>query len=186
MGNKVLEPAHSEAHRSVPAGTAAILRALLIIASVLFIVGIFTPMLTLSQFIFIQNSFSVYSGVVELLRNGQIVLFLIVAAFSIILPILKILILFRLLAIIPSNSHRLRRYLQLMHDYGRWAMLDVMVVAVLIVTVKLGAIASISVHYGLYLFGAAVLLIMLVTHKIVRLTDSTQGRTDKTGGDNAR
>ena len=54
-----------------------------------------------------------------------------------------------------------------MHDYGRWAMLDVMVVAMLIVTVKLGAIASIQIHPGLYVFGAAVLLIMLITQLTV-------------------
>ena len=57
--------------------------------------------------------------------------------------------------------------LNLMHDYGRWAMLDVMVVAMLIVTVKLGAIASIQIHPGLYVFGAAVLLIMLITQLTV-------------------
>jgi len=56
-----------------------------------------------------------------------------------------------------------------MHDYGRWAMLDVMVVAILIVTVKLGAIASIQVHSGLYVFGLAVLLIMFITHQVVNM-----------------
>jgi len=45
-------------------------------------------------------------------------------------------------------------------------MLDVFVVALLIVTVKLEAIASIEIHSGLYVFGAAVLLIMLITHQI--------------------
>jgi len=60
--------------------------------------------------------------------------------------------------------------MHLMHEYGRWAMLDVMVVAVLIVTVKLGAVASIEVHYGLYVFGTAVLLLMLITKWVVHLT----------------
>jgi paraquat-inducible protein A len=58
-----------------------------------------------------------------------------------------------------------------MHDYGRWAMLDVMVVAMLIVMVKLGAIVSITIHSGLYVFGSAVLLIMYITHHVVRLHD---------------
>ncbi len=57
-----------------------------------------------------------------------------------------------------------------MHEYGRWAMLDVMVVAVLIVTVKLGAIATIQVHAGLYIFGASVVLLMFITHRVVKLT----------------
>lgn len=56
-----------------------------------------------------------------------------------------------------------------MHDYGRWAMLDVFVVAILIVTVKLGAIASVEVHPGLYVFGAAVLLIMIITDRVTKL-----------------
>lgn len=59
-----------------------------------------------------------------------------------------------------------------MHDYGRWAMLDVMVVAILIVTVKLGAIASIQVHSGLYVFGLAVLLIMFITHQVVNMQNT--------------
>lgn len=60
-----------------------------------------------------------------------------------------------------------------MHEYGRWAMLDVMVVAVLIVAVKLGAIVSVEIHYGLFVFGAAVLLIMLVTRRVVHLTEGS-------------
>lgn len=152
---------------------ANVLRWILIVATLLFIVGIFLPMITLSKFIVIRNSFSVMSGVWELLRNGQFLLFILVAGFSIVLPMLKIHILFRLLSR-QTLSHKVQRYLHLMHEYGRWSMLDVMVVAVLIVTVKLGAIASIQVHYGLYVFAAAVLLIMLVTNRIVHMTGETE------------
>ncbi len=84
---------------------------------------------------------------------------------------MKIGVLFRLLSQRKMDSPKIKRYLHLMHEYGRWAMLDVMVVAVLIVTVKLGAIASVQVHYGLYVFGAAVVLIMFITKQVVHLTD---------------
>jgi paraquat-inducible protein A len=50
-------------------------------------------------------------------------------------------------------------------------MLDVMVVAVMIVTIKLGVVAQIEIHPGLYLFGAAVLLIMYITHRVVAFTE---------------
>ena len=148
------------------------LRLLVILASLLFAVGIFAPMLTISQLVIIRSSFSVYSGVVELLRNGHIVLFLVVTGFSIVIPVLKLWVLFRLTAQRPPEAPAMQRMLALMHEYGRWAMLDVMVVAVLIVAVILGTIASLQVHYGLYLFGAAVLLIMLITGQVIRLTDS--------------
>ena len=62
-----------------------------------------------------------------------------------------------------------------MHEYGRWAMLDVMIVALLVVTVKLGAIASIQVHSGFYIFGLAALLLMIVTGKVSKLVQQSAG-----------
>jgi paraquat-inducible protein A len=160
----------SKSQRAMPVQDAKRLRWLLLVASVLFLFGIFMPMITISKFIFISHSFSIASGLFELLRNGQLILFIVVSGFSIVLPIMKVGILFRLLSTQAEIKQRIKRYLQLMHDYGRWAMLDVMVVAILIVTVKLGFIASIEVHSGLYVFGSSVLLIMYITHKIVHLT----------------
>ena len=147
------------------------IRWLLLIALMLFVTGSIAPMMTISKFVVVTNTFSVLSGVGELFHNGHYLLFLVVAAFSIVLPLLKIGVLYRIVAKHRHAAKQLSRYLHLMHRYGRWAMLDVMVVAVLIVTVKLGAIASIQVHYGLYVFGAAVFIIMLVTGFVVRLTE---------------
>ncbi|EGG94777.1 Paraquat-inducible protein A [gamma proteobacterium IMCC1989] len=59
-----------------------------------------------------------------------------------------------------------------MHDYGRWAMLDVMVVAVLIVASKLSVLASVEVHVGLYVFGLSVILVMLLTQRAVKLANA--------------
>jgi paraquat-inducible protein A len=50
-------------------------------------------------------------------------------------------------------------------------MLDVFVVAVLVVAVKLGAIADVEMRYGLYAFAGSVLLTMLITSSIVSLTN---------------
>ncbi len=147
------------------------LRFLIYIAIGLFAVGIFAPMMTISQLIVISASFSIYSGIVELLRNGQYLLFLVVAGFSIVLPLMKLGVLFRLTSPYPMSGSTLKRTLYLMHEYGRWAMLDVLVVAILIVAVKLGTIASLQIHYGLYVFGAAVLLIMLITSRVIRLSE---------------
>lgn len=157
---------------------------LLIAASVLLTVGLATPMITMSKFVYIRSSFSVLSGVYELLKNGQIVLFILVAGFSVVLPVVKICFLFKILLNSGTDSEdtdnsteasrtSVQRYLYLMHEYGRWAMLDVMVVAVLIVTVKLGAVATIQVHVGLYIFGASVVLLMFITHRVVKITDKS-------------
>jgi len=50
-------------------------------------------------------------------------------------------------------------------------MLDVFVVAVLIVTVKLGAIADVEKHLGLYFYAASAILIMFVSSSVMKLHD---------------
>lgn len=150
------------------------LRWLLLISSGLLLAGLFLPMLTITQFVVISNEFSVISGISELWKAGQYLLFVVIGCFSVIIPLAKIALLFKLLQS-DDKPHPIKmKLLRLMHDYGRWAMLDVMVVAMLIVTVKMGAIASIQIHPGLYVFGAAVLLIMLTTQSTVRLLESQQ------------
>lgn len=144
------------------------LRLLLVLSLLLFIAGIFSPMITLTQLVFIHSTFSIVSGILQMYLNGQFLLLIVVGAFSILLPLMKIFVLFKLLSNHCAQTECSKRYLYLMHQYGRWSMLDVMVVAVMIVTVKLGVIASIQVHYGLYLFGASVLMIMWITHLVVR------------------
>lgn len=152
--------------------TSTQLRWLLVITSLLLIAGFVMPMMTITKFMMVSNSFSIVSGIWQLLQDGQFFIFILVACFSIILPLAKISLLFNLLH--PSTTHpnHRKKLLKLMHDYGRWAMLDVMVVAILIVTVKLGAIASIQVHSGLYVFGLAVLLIMFITHQVVNMQNT--------------
>lgn len=143
------------------------LRWLLVFTSLLLVTGVITPILTLTKFWIMSHSFSVLSGIWQLLQDGQLLLFVLVGSFSILLPTIKIALLFRILHPAIEHTEQQQKLLHLMHDYGRWAMLDVMVVAILIVTVKLGAIASIEIHYGLYIFGLAVLLIMFITQQVV-------------------
>lgn len=152
------------------------LRWLVLITTLLFVAGIVSPMLTITEFLVVNNTFSVASGIIQLLQDGQYVLFIVVAGFSVVLPFLKLWMLYRLTGMAAQDSRSLAHYLYWMHEYGRWTMLDVMVVAVLIVAVKLGIVATIEVHYGLYLFAAAVVLMGYLTHRIVHLTGRSRGR----------
>ena len=147
------------------------LRILLLAAAVLLALGLVSPVITLEKFVLISNTFSVFSGVLQLFREGQFFLGLVVAGFSVILPVIKLVILFKLLSPTMADRRHLHKYLQLMHDYGRWSMLDVFVVAVMVVAVKLGVFVEVQMRYGLYAFAAAALLSMFVTARVVRLTD---------------
>ena len=132
---------------------------------ILFIVGITSPILTISQLWFIDHSFSILSAITQLLFDGHWFIFFFVAGFSLVLPLFKLVLLYRLIHH-QQRTTKTQYWLQLMHQYGRWSLLDVMVIAILIVSVKLGAIASVEIHYGLYIFTSAIILIMVVTHLI--------------------
>jgi paraquat-inducible protein A len=152
-------------------GAAMRLKVILWITSALLGVGLFAPIITLHKFVLIENTFSVISGVIELFREGQFFLFFIITGFSIVLPLLKIVLLNTVLSSKDNNPKNIRMYLHWMHTFGKWSMLDVFVVAILVVSVKLGAIASVEMRYGLYAFTAAVVLKMYVTARVVSLTN---------------
>ena len=135
---------------------------LLVLCTSTFLLGIWAPMLTLTKLVWISNTFSVLSGTWQLASEGQYGLFALIGTFTILLPAAKLVILFR--AWNSDPGHRwAHRHLGWLNALGKWSMLDVFVVAVLIASVKLGALASIEIHYGLYAFSAAVVLIMVAT-----------------------
>jgi len=150
-------------------GQARRLRWLVLVAAALLLVGLVSPIITLRKFVLVENTFSVLSGVIELLQNGQLFLFLLLTGFSVLLPVLKLGLLYRLVSRNTAMQDRGRKLLHWMHLYGKWSMLDVFVVAVLVVAVKLGAIVDVEMRYGLYAFAGSVLLTMFITARVVTL-----------------
>ena len=144
---------------------------LILLAATLLAVGLVAPIITFKKFIFIQNTFSILTGTWNLLKEGQFFLFLIISIFSIVLPIFKLGLLTRLVLSSSSINAGSEKILALIHRFGRWSMLDVFVVSILVVVVKLGAIADVEKHLGLYAYAAAAILIMLITNMIVKIKD---------------
>ena len=139
------------------------------IVSAMLIAGAVMPMFTFSRFYIFNDTFSLASGIFYLLKEGEPLLFIVVFSFSILMPAWKMYLLYRLLHAQDGDNAWRHRQLHVLSFLGKWSMLDVFVVAILVVTVKLGAIASITVHSGIYLFTLAVLASMLLTHKIAAL-----------------
>ena len=131
----------------------------LLAALCLFAAGVFAPLMELEKFWVFKNQFSLYSGLQDLWLQGEHFLFIFLFLFSIFTPLAKIFG----LALVANSSEayqlRHKRFLHILAIWGKWSMLDVFVVALLFVAVKLGALANITVHYGLYLFAASVILV---------------------------
>lgn len=145
------------------------LQVMVIINTIFFIYGVFAPMITLQKFILFENTFSIISGITTLLQDGKIFLFLIITIFSLILPIAKLSIIF--LTLRQNNQVDLKRYLHLMHQYGKWSMLDVFVVGIMVVVIKIKGMIDVEIHYGFYIFTCAVLMTMILTSLVSRLEE---------------
>jgi paraquat-inducible protein A len=108
---------------------------------------------------------TILGGVVEFVESGFWPLALIVFAASVAVPMLKLVGLsLMLLGIRRGARGRLRqrtRLYRVIEVLGRWSMIDVFVVAVLIALVRFGILASINAEVGAACFGGVVILTML-------------------------
>ena len=134
---------------------------LLLLASLgLLLAGLTWPVLTLEKFYVFANTVSLWSALQQLIAEREWGLVVILGLFSVVFPILKIVWLFVLWNLEAAGSDRHRRHLHWLALFARWSMLDVFVVALLVVTVKLGALAQARVELGIYAFAASVVLTM--------------------------
>jgi len=107
---------------------------------------------------------SLLSGVAGLYTEGYWTVALVVLLFSVVLPPLKLLALSLLADGRWLRAHRSRAALyRAVEALGRWGMLDVMLVAILVAYIKLGDLVSISAGPGLLAFTAMVLLSLLAS-----------------------
>lgn len=109
-----------------------------------------------------SNTFSLVSGLGELLSHGQIFLFVIIFAFSILFPVAKMFLL-GYIAFYDTDDATRERRLKWLSSFGKWSMLDVFVIALLVVSLKLGDMVNVKIHSGVYFFAASVILTMILT-----------------------
>lgn len=110
------------------------------------------------------QSDTIMSGVIYLFVHGDWPLALIVFVASVLVPLLKMLSLVYLLITVQRKSHlrsrqrtRLYRIVELV---GRWSMVDIFVVALLVALVNVGNVATIEPGAGGIAFAAVVILTM--------------------------
>lgn len=125
--------------------------------------GLVMPLITFKQLIFFTNTFSVFSGIQALYSEKHYLLFIIIFLFSIVIPILKLIMLMVNWNFPVSNNNFRAKLLSFSTQIARWSMLDVFAVAVFVVMMKIDLIAKVETHQGLVIFTGAVLSLMLLT-----------------------
>ena len=112
-----------------------------------------------------RNSSTIWSGIVELNNAGSWPIALIVLLASLVIPFFKLIILFYL-ALTASNHQRSRfktRLYTIVEAIGRWSMLDIFLLAVLVAIMKLGPWTRVEPGLGSLMFAMVVIFTMLAS-----------------------
>jgi paraquat-inducible protein A len=137
--------------------------ALALSALILYPMALMLPVMEIERFGQVSEA-SIWSGMVGLLAEGHLFVGVAILVFSVIAPIGKLGL---LLALCTgqrrfSRHHRARAY-RLIEFIGRWGMVDVLLVAVLVAVVKLGDLVTVTPGPGVVLFGAVVILSLIAS-----------------------
>ena len=138
---------------------------LLLVSSgvVCYVLSLFSPLLSISEFYIFSETLTIYSVMQSLYWGGEWLLFLAIFIFALLLPSAKYTLL--LLYGIYLNSYKpSNKIITVLEAVSKWAMLDVFIVAILIAGIKLKALSSAQTHYGLYLFVVSVLIAIASTY----------------------
>ena len=131
---------------------------MLITSMACFIAGIILPFTSVTKLWLFENQISVIHGLKVLWKADELFLFLILFVFTLCFPFVKINALLALWLYPGLSLEQARNFFKFVSHLGKWSMLDVFVVAILVLTVKSGGLASIKVASGFFLFLLSVML----------------------------
>ncbi|WP_428940204.1 paraquat-inducible protein A [Fontivita pretiosa] len=136
-------------------GLAAVLA---VVAMIVLVVGMVVPLISMSKLGQVR-SFSLIGGIVELFHKGNLFIAAILLTFSVIFPIVKLVMILVATSRLVSMPQQWRRRMHTIAVVsGKYSLLDLVVVAVMIVLVKFGEFADVRARGGTVLFGLGVLL----------------------------
>ena len=135
--------------------------ALIIAAFIFYIPANVLPITTVVSFGKAQSD-TIMSGVIYFIKTGMWPIALVIFVASIFVPLLKLIILTLLLISVQRKSRwrprdRTRLY-RITEMIGRWSMVDIYVVTILVALVNLGSIATINAGPGAVFFAAVVVI----------------------------
>ena len=123
---------------------------LLYLAASTFALGLTLPLVRFEKLYFFEKTPTLIEIVLTLAQEGDLALALLIGAFSIAFPAIKLLLLF-VIAIGGGSSKRLGA----LSAVSKWSMMDVMIVALAIVAAKSSGLASAVTLPGLWFYATA-------------------------------
>ena len=141
---------------------------LLIAALACLVAGLTLPVMEVRNFWVLRGTYSIFDGIVLLLKEGDILIALVIVAFSILVPALKIMALLGLWQRMRQGKHMSSRLVALLEAIGKWSMLDVFVVALLVFSAKASTFVDATVATAVVPFIASIVLTIYCARSIRR------------------
>ncbi|MGY2442103.1 paraquat-inducible protein A [Pseudomonas sp. SDO52101_S400] len=157
--------------------------ALLITAAIVYIPANVLPIMTVSS-LGQGDPSTIMSGVIQLVQHGMIPIAAVVFVASILVPTFKLvgiaLLLFSVQRRQPLSARQRIWMYRFIEFIGRWSMLDIFVIAILVAVVNFGRLASVEANLGAIAFASVVILTMLaaVTFDPRLIWDNTESDAD--------
>ncbi|EIK59772.1 PqiA family protein [Pseudomonas lactis] len=157
--------------------------ALLITAAILYIPANLLPIMTVNS-LGQGDPSTIMSGVIQLVQHGMFPIAAVVFIASILVPTFKLvgigLLLFSVQRHQPLSAQQRIVMYRFIEFIGRWSMLDIFVIAILVAVVNFGRLASVEANLGAAAFASVVILTMLaaVTFDPRLIWDNTESDDD--------
>jgi paraquat-inducible protein A len=137
--------------------------ALVVAAALMYVPANLLPILTTRE-LGISTESTIIAGLVQFWSSGSYPIAIVIFTASILIPLLKIVALLWLCAaakgLVPHSAKILGKVYWITELLGRWSMVDIFVVAILVTMVQLGNYMSITPGPGALAFGGVVMLTM--------------------------
>ncbi|BBP74807.1 hypothetical protein PHLH7_09110 [Pseudomonas sp. Ost2] len=157
--------------------------ALLLTSAILYIPANMLPIMTISS-LGKGDPSTIMAGVIVLVQHGMFPIAAVVFVASILVPTFKLVGIALLLFSVQRHQPLSARQRIIMYRFiefiGRWSMLDIFVIAILVAVVNFGRIASVEANLGAVAFASVVVLTMLaaVTFDPRLIWDNTESDDD--------
>ena len=136
----------------------------LVLAAIIFYIPANVLPITMTTSMGKVQADTIMSGVIYFMVSGSWAIALVIFIASIFVPLLKILVLSYLLISVQRKSdwrpHDRTRLYRITEVVGRWSMLDIFVITILVALVKLGSLAAIEAGPAAVFFAAVVVMTM--------------------------
>jgi len=135
---------------------------MLSVSLVLLAQGLTMPAMQITAFIFWRSEYTIIENILHLYETDRRPAAIVVAVSAVVYPALKIMALF-FLWLAPFPARWRRRCVRLLRLLGRWSMLDVMAITVLVVGSSSIFLVEAKPLTGIYVYAAAIFVLMFAT-----------------------